>query len=59
VTATKGDLFYFLVGSTRTFTTEDFGLTYFVGQRGEAETWSAAAAIIPPGAERRVGIRLS
>ena len=26
VTATKGDLFYFLAGSTLTFTTEDFGL---------------------------------
>ena len=37
VTATRGDLFYFPAGSTITFSTDDFGLGYFVGQRGEGE----------------------
>ena len=37
VTATRGDLFYFPKGSTITFSTPDFGLGYFVGQRGEGE----------------------
>ncbi len=37
VTATRGDLFYFPAGSTITFSTDDFGLAYFVGQRGEGE----------------------
>lgn len=33
VHATKGDVFYFPKGSKITFTTEDFGLGFFVGQR--------------------------
>ena len=37
VEATRGDLFYFPEGSTITFSTPDFGLGYFVGQRGEGE----------------------
>ena len=37
ITATRGDLFYFPEGSTITFSTPDFGLGYFVGQRGEGE----------------------
>ena len=37
VIATRGDLFYFPKGSTITFSTPDFGLGYFVGQRGEGE----------------------
>ncbi len=37
VTATKGDLFYFPEGSTITFTTPDFGLGYFCGQRAPGE----------------------
>ena len=35
--ATRGDLFYFPEGSTITFSTPEFGLGYFVGQRGEGE----------------------
>jgi len=35
--ANIGDLFYFPKGSTITFTTKDFGLGYFVGQRAEGE----------------------
>lgn len=37
VTATKGDLFYFPEGCTITFTTPDFGLGYFCGQRAPGE----------------------
>ena len=37
VDASRGDLFYFPAGSTITFTTVDFVLAYFVGQRGEGE----------------------
>ena len=37
VNATRGDLFYFPKGSTITFTTPDFGLGYFCGQRGVGE----------------------
>ncbi|KAJ5143566.1 uncharacterized protein N7515_002353 [Penicillium bovifimosum] len=33
VTATKGDVFYFPAGTTITFTTEDYGLAFFTGQR--------------------------
>ena len=35
VHATKGDVFYFPKGSKITFTTEDFVLGFFVGQRKE------------------------
>ena len=37
VTASRGDLFYFPADSTITFTTSDFALAYFVGQRGGGE----------------------
>ncbi|MGI9598038.1 MAG: cupin domain-containing protein [Acidimicrobiales bacterium] len=37
VRASRGDLFYFPEGSTITFTTPDFGLGYFCGQRGPGE----------------------
>lgn len=37
VDASRGDLFYFPADSTITFTTADFVLAYFVGQRGEGE----------------------
>ena len=37
VIATAGDLFYFPEGCTITFRTPDFGLGYFVGQRGVGE----------------------
>ena len=37
VVATAGDLFYFEKGSVITFRTNDFGLAYFVGQRGADE----------------------
>ena len=37
ITATKGALFYFPSGSTITFSTEDYGMGYFVGQRGVGE----------------------
>jgi len=35
VKAVKGDVFYFPKGSKITFTTETFGLGFFVGQRKE------------------------
>lgn len=35
VHATKGDVLYFPKGSNITFTTDDFGLGFFVGQRKE------------------------
>ncbi|KAL3417204.1 ethanolamine utilization protein [Phlyctema vagabunda] len=35
VTATKGDVFYFPKGSKITFTTPNFGLGFFVGQRAK------------------------
>lgn len=35
VTGKKGDVFYFPKGSKITFTTETFGLGFFVGQRAE------------------------
>ena len=38
VTASRGDLFHFPADSTITFTTSDFALAYFVGQRSEGET---------------------
>jgi len=37
VVATAGDLFYFEKGSVITFRTNNFGLAYFVGQRGADE----------------------
>ena len=37
VVATAGDLLYFPKGSTITFSTPDFGLGFFCGQRGEGE----------------------
>jgi len=37
IAATSGDLFYFPKGSVITFRTDDFGLGYFVGQRGADE----------------------
>ena len=37
VTATAGDVFYFPKGSTITFSTPDFALGFFCGQRGEGE----------------------
>ena len=37
VTAKPGDLFYFTKGSAITFSTPDFGLGFFCGQRGEDE----------------------
>lgn len=36
VTATKGDVFFFPKGSTITFTTPDYGLAFYVGQRKES-----------------------
>ena len=33
VTATKGDVFYFQKGDKITFTTEDYGLAFYCGQR--------------------------
>ncbi|KAF7187402.1 hypothetical protein HII31_11291 [Pseudocercospora fuligena] len=33
VTATKGDVFYFPAGSTITFSSPDFGLAFYCGQR--------------------------
>lgn len=39
VVATAGDLFYFSKGSTITFSTRDFGVGFFCGQRGEGEAW--------------------
>jgi len=37
VTAKPEDLFYFPKGSAITFSTQDFGLGFFCGQRGEDE----------------------
>lgn len=37
VTATKGDVFYFPKGSTITFTTSDYGLAFYCGQRKESD----------------------
>ena len=37
VTASRGDLFHFPADSTITFTSSDFALAYFVGQRSEGE----------------------
>lgn len=37
VVATAGDLLYFPKGSTITFSTPDFGLGFFCGQRGKGE----------------------
>ena len=37
VTASRGDLFHFPADSAITFTTSDFALAYFVGQRSEGE----------------------
>ena len=37
VSAKPGDLFYFPKGTAVTFTTSDFGLGFFCGQRGEGE----------------------
>jgi uncharacterized cupin superfamily protein len=36
-TASRADLFYFPADSSITFTTSDFALVYFAGQRGEGE----------------------
>jgi len=36
-TAKPGDLFYFPKGTSITFSTPDFGLGFFCGQRGEGE----------------------
>ena len=37
VTAKPGGLFYFTKGTSITFSTPDFGLGFFCGQRGEGE----------------------
>jgi len=37
VTAKPGDLFYFPKGTSISFSTPDFGLGFFCGQRGEGE----------------------
>ena len=37
VTAKPGDLFYFPKGTSITFSTPNFGLGFFCGQRGEGE----------------------
>ena len=37
VTAKPGDLFYFPKGTSMTFSTPDFGLGFFCGQRSEGE----------------------
>ena len=37
VTAKPGDLFYFPKGTSITFSTPDFGLGFFCGQRGKGE----------------------
>ena len=37
VTGKPGDLFYFPKGTSITFSTPDFGLGFFCGQRGEGE----------------------
>ena len=36
-TVKEGDLLYFPKGTAMTFTTDDFGLGFFCGQRGEGE----------------------
>lgn len=35
VTGSPGDVFYFPKGAKITFTTDDYGLAFFVGQRAE------------------------
>ncbi|KAK2746498.1 hypothetical protein FQN57_003124 [Myotisia sp. PD_48] len=37
VVASPGDVFYFPKGATITFKTQDYGLAFFTGQRGEGE----------------------
>ena len=37
ISAKPGDLFYFPKGTSVTFSTPDFGLGFFCGQRGEGE----------------------
>ena len=37
VSANSGDLLYFSKGTSITFSTPDFGLGFFCGQRGEGE----------------------
>ena len=37
VTAKPGDVFYFPAGSTITFTTTDYGLAFYCGQRKESD----------------------
>ena len=37
VLAKAGDLLYFPKGTSITFSTDDFGLGFFCGQRGEGE----------------------
>jgi ethanolamine utilization protein EutQ (cupin superfamily) len=37
VSAKPGDVFYFPKGSVITFTTEDYGLAFYTGQRAEGE----------------------
>ena len=37
ITAKAGDLLYFPKGTSITFSTDDFGLGFFCGQRGEGE----------------------
>ncbi|KAM0283079.1 hypothetical protein ACHAQH_002682 [Verticillium albo-atrum] len=37
VTAKPGDIFYFPKGSTITFTTTDYGLAFYCGQRKESD----------------------
>ncbi|KAI0131894.1 RmlC-like cupin domain-containing protein [Xylariales sp. AK1849] len=37
VTAVKGDVFFFPKGSTITFTTTNYGLGFYVGQRKESD----------------------
>jgi uncharacterized cupin superfamily protein len=36
-TGNVGDLFYFTKGTTVTFTTPNYGVGFFAGQRGEGE----------------------
>jgi ethanolamine utilization protein EutQ (cupin superfamily) len=36
VTATKGDVFFFPKGATITFTTSDYGLAFYCGQRKDS-----------------------
>jgi ethanolamine utilization protein EutQ (cupin superfamily) len=37
VTAKPGDVFYFPKGAKITFTTDDYGLAFYTGQRAEGE----------------------